>query len=165
MGLNLCGPLQAGTREKGDVLADALLWGTLAVELARGDRDGAWQYAQTATVGLFATEALKRTTRIERPDGSNTESFPSGHASRAFVGAAYVHRRHGLAYAAPLYVAATYVGYTRVDARRHRWIDIAGSAAVSMAAAWWLVEPSDKRALIVPMLAPRGIGIALISDF
>jgi len=165
VGIELCGPLHAGTRESGDVLADALLWGTLAVELVRGDHEGAWQYTQTAMVGVFATEALTRASKVARPDGGNNKSFPSGHASRSFVGAAYVHRRHGLMVAAPLYMAATYVGYSRVDARRHRWIDVAGSAAVSMAAAWWLVEPAPRRAVVVPMFGPRRIGVALIADF
>lgn len=165
MGLGVCGPLQAGTRETGNLLSYALPLGTLAVELARGDREGAWQFAQTAAVSLAATEVLKHVTHVERPDRSNDESFPSGHATRAFMSAAYVHQRHGLLNAAPLYVAASYVGHSRVDARRHRWVDVAGSAALSMAAAWWLVEPSPKRALVVPMLGHRSIGIALVADF
>lgn len=105
---------------------------------------------------------LKRTTHVERPDRSNDESFPSGHASRAFSAATYMHRRHGFESAWPLYLAATYVGYTRVHEGRHRWGDIVGSAAVSAAATWWLVDPKDDgRVSVVPMFSPHGAAVVV----
>jgi membrane-associated phospholipid phosphatase len=137
-------------RRAGDVLSFALPVATLGVELARGDRAGARQFAGSFVVTLAATEALKRLTGIERPDGSNTLSFPSGHASRAFAAATYVHRRHGFAEARALYGLATYVGYTRVVAERHRWADVAGSAVVAATSSWWIVEPKS-----------RGLGVAV----
>ncbi|HEX6019677.1 MAG TPA: phosphatase PAP2 family protein [Burkholderiaceae bacterium] len=131
------------TREAGDVLSVAMPVATLGVELWRGERTGALQFTESFVVTVAATELLKRTTHVERPDGTNDQSFPSGHASRAFASATYVHRRYGWQHAWPLYGLATYVGYTRVASDRHRWADVAGSAAVAALSSWWLVDPKQ----------------------
>ncbi len=131
----------ADQRRAGDVLATALPLATLGVELARGDWAGAGQYALSFGVTVGGAEVLKRVTRVERPDGTNRLSFPSGHAARAFSSAAYVRARHGLLPAVPLYAAALYVGHTRVDARRHRWGDVLGAAVLAEVSAQWLVSP------------------------
>jgi membrane-associated phospholipid phosphatase len=130
-----------GLRRSGDVLSYALPGAVLAAELDRGDRQGARQMAGTFVLSVGATEVLKRTLRIPRPDGSDEFSFPSGHAARAFSAAAYVQRRHGMDKAWPLFAAAGYVGYTRVEAQRHRWVDVAGSAAVALVAARLVAGP------------------------
>lgn len=156
-------PSQAQSeREAGDFLATAMPLATLGIELVRGEREGAWQYTLSFTVSVVATEALKRVTHVERPDGSNDQSFPSGHAVRAFSSATYVHRRYGFDAAWPLYLAATYVGYTRVAAQRHTWADVAGAAAVSAASTWWLVEPKQQTAVVaLPEFGRGRIGIQL----
>ena len=161
LGLALHGSARAGDdaeRRAGDALSFALPAATLGVELWLGDRRGAWQFAQSFGVTLLATEALKRTTGVERPDHSNDQSFPSGHAARAFAAATYVHRRHGFDSAWPLYAMATYVGYTRVQSGRHRWADVAGAAGVAAASSWWLVQPKAPGLSVV--LAPRGVSVA-----
>lgn len=132
--------LAQADRRAGDLLSVALPLGTLAVEWSRGDRDGAWQFGQTFVAATASTEALKRITDVDRPDGTNNLSFPSGHAARAFSAAAYLRQRHGARVAAPMYLAALYVGHTRVAAQRHRWADIAGAALVAEASAHLLVQ-------------------------
>ena len=162
-GMCLCiaGPAHAQSeRQIGDALRVVLPAATLGVELVRGDREGAGQFALAFTASVAATEVLKRTTHVERPDHSNDQSFPSGHATNAFAAATYVHRRHGFKYAWPLYMAATYVGYTRVNAQRHRWGDVIGSAAVSGAMTWWLVEPKRAPAVaVMPTLDRHYVGV------
>lgn len=142
-------------RRVGDVLSFAIPLATLGTELYRGDREGAWQYALTFAAATGGTEVLKRVTHVERPDGTNDESFPSGHAARAFSAAAYVRQRHGFAAAAPLYLAVIYVGHTRVQARRHRWGDVAGAALLSEAAAAWLVTPAPESRVAVSLAFDR----------
>ena len=139
-------------RKLGDQLSWALPAGTAAVELWRGDTQGAWQLAQTFVLTTGATELLKKTTGVTRPDGSNDQSFPSGHAARAFSAAAYVQRRHGLSAAWPLWLGATYVGHTRVEARRHRWGDVAAAAAIAWGVARWRVDalPKDSHVWLGP---------------
>lgn len=127
-------------RRLGDQLSLALPLGTAAVELWRGDREGAWQLAQVFVLTTGTTELLKRATDVQRPDRSDTKSFPSGHAARAFSAAAYVQQRHGWQAAWPLWLGATYVGHTRVQADRHRWADVAGAAALAWGMARWRVE-------------------------
>ena len=154
---------QAQSQQRiGDVLATAMPLATLGTELYRGDREGAWQYTLTFAASTAGTEVIKRLTHVERPDGSNDQSFPSGHAARAFSAAAYVRRRHGLDAAWPMYIAALYVGHTRVAANRHRWADVAGAALVSEAAAWWLVDPEpDARVVVAPAFDHRYIGVQI----
>lgn len=156
-------PAEAQSQRRiGDVLATAMPLATLGTELVRGDREGAWQYTLTFAASSAGTELLKRTIHVERPDGSNDQSFPSGHAAGAFSAAAYVRRRHGWGVAWPMYVAAAYVGHTRVAAHRHRWSDVAGAALLSEAAAWWLVEPSpDARIVVTPALGHRYVGLQI----
>lgn len=132
-------------RRAGDRLSYALPLATLGVELARGDREGAAQLALSFAVTTGTAEVLKRVTGVERPDGSNDLSFPSGHAARAFSSAAYVRARHGLLPALPLYAGALYVGHTRVEARRHRWGDVLGAALLAEASAQWLVTGTGER--------------------
>jgi len=168
--LSACGSAVAdgssGQTRAGDVLSYAIPVVTLGAELLRGERDGALQYTEALAVTLLGTEVLKSTTHVERPDHSDNKSFPSGHASRAFSAATYVHRRYGLEPALPLYVLGTYVGYTRVQARRHRWADVAGSAAVSAAASWWLVQPrSDQRLVVLPEIGPHYVGVEIAASW
>lgn len=75
--------------------------GVAAYEFWRGDTEGARQFGKSWAVTVGSTEALKRITHVERPDRSNHESFPSGHASHAFAAATYMHRRHGVEEAWP----------------------------------------------------------------
>jgi PAP2 superfamily len=157
-----CASHADGHARAGDVLSLALPAGVAARELWRSDTDGLLQFGESLVVTLAGTELLKRTTHVERPDHSNDQSFPSGHASRAFAAAAYMQRRHGFEAAWPWYLGATYVGWTRVHADRHRWADIAGSAALSAASAWWLVTPARERGLsVLPMLAPGRVMVEI----
>jgi membrane-associated phospholipid phosphatase len=133
-------------RRIGDHLSFALPLGTLAVEAWRGDWAGARQLTETFVLTTGVTELLKLSTGVTRPDGMGDTSFPSGHAARAFSAASYVHMRHGIDAAWPLYLAATYVGHTRVQARRHRWSEVAVSAGLAYGFARWRVEPLGAKA-------------------
>lgn len=145
----------------GDVLENALPAGVAAMELWRGDRDGLWQFGASFAVTVLAAKGLKKSIDARRPDGG-PESFPSGHAARAFAAATYVHRRHGWESAWPWYAAGAYVGWTRVHADRHRWGDIAGSLALAGASSWWLVEPlADKGVAVLPVIAPGHASLTL----
>jgi hypothetical protein len=147
-------------RRAGDVLRFAMPVGVVAYELWSGDNEGLSQFGKSWIVTLGATEVLKRVTHVQRPDRSDDLSFPSGHASHAFAAATYMHRRHGIDQAWPWYVGATYVGWTRVQANRHRWVDIAGSAALAGALSWWLVSPVGEQGVsVVPVIAPGLIAV------
>ncbi|WP_157266772.1 phosphatase PAP2 family protein [Azohydromonas aeria] len=149
-----------GHERAGTVLSWAMPAGVAGYELYRGEREGALQFGKAFVVTLGATEVLKRTTNVERPNGEDDKAFPSGHASRAFSAATYVHRRHGIEHAWPMYLAASYVGWTRVHADEHRWRDVVGGAALSAAVTWWLVDPKDDaRVTVLPIVGPRAAGV------
>ncbi len=143
------------------MLENALPAGVAALELWRGDREGLWQFGASFAVTVLATQGLKNTVDARRPDGG-VESFPSGHAAKAFAAATYVHRRHGWDSAWPWYAAGAYVGWTRVNANRHRWGDVAGSLALAAASSWWLVEPqADQRVVALPVIGHREASLTL----
>ncbi|MFT3954681.1 MAG: phosphatase PAP2 family protein [Piscinibacter sp.] len=148
-------------RRAGDILENALPAGAAAIELWRGDTEGLWQLGASFTVTLLATQALKKGLDVQRPDGG-VESFPSGHAAKAFAAATYMHRRHGLDSAWPWYVAAGYVGWTRVNAHRHRWGDVAGSALLAGLSSRWLVTPAGEAGVsLLPSVGPGGVFVEL----
>jgi membrane-associated phospholipid phosphatase len=37
---------------------------------------------------------LKNTSKVARPDGSDTKSFPSGHTATAFMGAEFLYQEY-----------------------------------------------------------------------
>ena len=102
-----------------------------------------------ASVGVAfgAKTALKAMVKEERPDHSDNQSFPSGHAAMAFAAARSIDkefRQESMWIPIAGYAAATAVGIERVASDRHHWYDVAVGAALGFGAAeltWWL---SDK---------------------
>ena len=82
-----------------------------------------------ATVGT--AYGLKSIVREERPDHSDDQSFPSDTAALAFAPAAFLWDRYGWEWGVPAYAAAAFVGYSRVDAKKHHWYDVAASAGIA----------------------------------
>ena len=86
----------------------------------------------------------------ERPDGSDLNSFPSGHAAKVFMGAELVRIEYGDDHpwlAAGAYTIATATGALRVY-NNHHWIsDVIAGAGVGILSArigYWLL-PYTKR--------------------
>ena len=98
-------------------------------------------------VAFAAKTALKAMVKEERPDHSDNQSFPSGHASMAFAAARSVDkefRKDCIWIPIAGYAAATAIGVERVVSDRHHWYDVVAGAGVGIGAAeltWWL---SDK---------------------
>ena len=80
------------------------------------------------------TQALKYTTRRERPDHSGHNSFPSGHAADTFAFATALERHLGWRYAVPAYTFASYVAISRLPANRHWLSDAVFGSAVGIIA-------------------------------
>lgn len=87
---------------------------------------------------------IKSITKVERPNGSSRNSFPSGHSATAFAGAELLRREYwdvspwiGIAG----YAVATGTGFLRMYNNRHWLTDIiagAGIGILSVEAAYWL---------------------------
>ena len=88
--------------------------------------------------------AMKNITKVERPDGSARNSFPSGHTATAFMGAELLRREYwdvspwiGVAG----YAIAAGTGFFRMYNNRHWLTDViagAGIGILSVQAAYWL---------------------------
>jgi PAP2 superfamily len=104
------------------------------------------------------TGALKISVDETRPDGG-AHSFPSGHTSMAFAGAEFLRKQYGWRWGAPAYVAASFVGWSRVEARRHYTQDVLAGALIGMLANhdWqeWQTPAGKVRLASAPVLTGR----------
>lgn len=125
----------------GDVLATALPLVALGSTFIykNGDK-GTSQFIKSAATTFLLTHSLKRLIDKPRPNGGKY-SFPSGHTSSAFTGAAFLQRRYGWAIGVPAYAAASYVGYTRVRARKHDIYDVVAGAAIGVGSVYLFTKP------------------------
>ena len=92
----------------------------------------------------------KNLTKVERPDGSARNSFPSGHTATAFMGAELLRREYwnvspwiGIAG----YAVAAGTGFFRIYNNRHWLTDVlagAGVGILSVQAAYWLYPAISK---------------------
>ena len=113
------------------------------------DHEGSMQLGAATLATITVTTGLKYVVGKPRPTQMPWErgtSFPSGHTSSAFVGAAYVHRRHGILPSLPLYAAAAFVGYSRVHAKKHYWVDVAAGATLGTLLGYVFTHPYEEKA-------------------
>jgi len=136
-----CGAASADSEAAGDALRVALPAAALAVTVRRDDREGRRQLYRSFAANVGATLLLKAVVDDERPDCSDDDAFPSGHASMAFQAAAFLHHRYGARKAWPAYVLAGYVGWSRIDADEHDEADVVAGAALGAASAFLLADP------------------------
>jgi membrane-associated phospholipid phosphatase len=103
---------------------------------------------------------IKVSANRTRPDGTNL-SFPSGHTSVSFASATVLQREFGWKVGIPAYMLASYVGVSRIEAKRHFLSDVAFGAAVGIVAGRTVtVGSGDRRFALSPMAAPGGGGIS-----
>jgi membrane-associated phospholipid phosphatase len=93
-------------------------------------RSFSYSLAQGYVINQSIVMGLKKVVGSQRPNGDNSLSFPSGHAAGAFTWAATVSHYYGLKAGIPAYLAATYVGFARLDDRAHRLTDVVAGAAI-----------------------------------
>ena len=105
------------------------------------DLNGTKQFFKSLVTTQLITESLKIVTKKQRPNGECCKSFPSGHTSSAFMGAAFIHKRFGWEYSIPAYVGATFVGYSRVQAEKHFVEDVFAGAAVGILSSFYFTNP------------------------
>jgi len=115
--------------------------------------------AQLLTVGY--TQALKFATHRERPDGSNSQSFPSGHASAAFATANVIRRHYGWGWGSLGYGLAAYVASARLAHDRHYLSDVVFGAALGIAGGRTVTVSHDKHRA-TSGAAPTAGGVAVM---
>lgn len=152
-----------GTERAGDkiqILIPAIgLASALLYEDAKGTHfEGIREWAQAFITFEAITEGLKLATHKQRPNGQSFKSFPSGHTAAAFMGATFIHRRYGFSYALPAYAGAVFVGYSRVQAKKHYGEDVFAGAAIGMASSL-LFTTKYKGVTFSPMASKNTVGL------
>lgn len=134
------------------------------LELATAD-------ALSAGIMMSVVTLTKTLSRIERPDGSARNSFPSGHTAMAFASATMLHLEYGERY--PLlsalgYGAATGVGLGRMLNNRHWLGDVTAGAFVGILSAelgYWLSDRIHRRGRYeraqIPDMHDEGLYVSL----
>jgi len=79
----------------------------------------------------LVTYGLKYGVDAERPSGGG-QSFPSGHTSVAFAGAEFIRKQYGWEWGIPAYLAAGFVGWSRVESANHWPRDVWAGAAIGI---------------------------------
>lgn len=86
-------------------------------------------------VSQVITQGIKFTVQRERPDGSNSQSFPSGHSSSAFATAGVLQRHYGWKVGVPAFAFGSYVALARMSWNRHHASDVVMGAGLGIASA------------------------------
>ncbi len=124
------------------------------------DFDGRSQFYKSFFTSLATTYGLKKTISKTRPNGEDDESFPSGHSSVAFQGAAFIHKRYGLKFAVTAYLGASYVAWSRVESDNHFTVDVVAGAAIGIASSFIFTKPY-KGFAVTPVVVNGFYGIGI----
>jgi membrane-associated phospholipid phosphatase len=128
----LSAPARAdGIESAGVDTAIALPLLAAGITVYKSDWTGTAELAADGFTTVGTAYALKNIVREQRPDKSDFQSFPSDTAALAFAPAQFLWDRYGWQYGVPAYAAALFVGYSRVEAKKHHWYDVAASGALS----------------------------------
>lgn len=128
------------TQLSGDALSFALPTFAVGLTIGLKDRAGTWEFVESAGVTMAVTYALKYSVNETRPNGGG-QSFPSGHTSISFSSAEFLRERYGWEYGIPAYALASYVGYTRVEARAHHPHDVITGAGIGILSSYIFTKP------------------------
>ena len=125
--------------------------------------------------------SLKSIAKVERPDGSAFNSFPSGHTATAFAGAEFLWQEYkdvSIWYGISGYVIATGTGIFRMYNDRHWLTDVvagAGIGILSTKIAYWInpfiqkkifnSRESNGTSIIAPFYNGKQFGVGFIKSF
>ena len=151
--------------QAGDWLQIALPSLAYASTFYKDDDQGRMQFYKSFGTNLAVTHSLKALVKKRRPKGRSVDSFPSGHTSAAFQGAAFIHKRYDKPYwTIPAYLAASFVGYSRIDADKHDTTDVLVGAALGIASSWYFTE-TWQGFQVTPVAFGNGLAISFRSEW
>ena len=148
------GGIKAQSRDAVKASTDILMFVTPAAgfitTLALKDYEGTKQLVFAGATSIVTSYLLKYTIKKQRPDGSDTHSFPSNHTAMAFQGASFIAQRYGWKYSIPAYFVSGYVAWGRVYGRRHDAWDAFAGAAIGIGSTYIFTRPfAQKHNLVI----------------
>ncbi|KPJ67103.1 MAG: hypothetical protein AMJ43_06070 [Coxiella sp. DG_40] len=151
-------------RQLGDIGQIALpIAAVLSTEIHQ-DKIGFFEFVKAFTTTMGLTYILKPTVNRIRPDGGKW-SFPSGHSAAAFAGATFMQRRYGWNYGVPAYLAASFVGASRIIAKRHWASDVLFGAVIGIGANVIFTKPYYNSIKVSPYIDSDTKGLMLQANF
>jgi hypothetical protein len=116
---------------------------------------------QAQIITELLVEPIKFAVGRQRPDGSNHQSFPSGHAAVTFATATVIERHLGWRKSILAYTIASYVAMSRIHDDRHYLSDVIFGAALGTIAGRTVVHHQADYWAFSPVMVPGG-GVALM---
>lgn len=107
-------------------------------------------------LGESMVQPLKLAVGRQRPDQSNHQSFPSGHAAATFAGATVLERHLGWKKSALAYVIAAYVASSRMHDNVHYLSDVVFGSAVGTIAGRTVTQHGAEYWTFIPSATPDG---------
>lgn len=93
-------------------------------------RAASYDLVEATIVNAAYVQSLKLIVHRRRPNGTNRQSFPSGHASNAFALATVAERHYGWKAGVPAYLLAGLVGASRLKQDKHYFSDVMAGATL-----------------------------------
>lgn len=153
-----------------------VLGGASLLTLGIAELTGAKKVAVTAGTLLEAlalteviTLGLKYSINRNRPDGSDSHSFPSAHTSGVFAMASVAEVLYGPWAGIPAYAVASVVGLSRIDSNTHFASDVVAGALIGtligLGTARFHKKEFSKQFYLVPTIQEDEAGISVIHPF
>ncbi len=142
-------------------------------------RDRTIIYALSTAISSAVVLPLKRITKIQRPDGSGYNSFPSGHTTTAFAAAEFMRQEYKNVspwYGIAGYASATATGILRLYNNKHWVSDVvagAGFGILSIKLSYWLYPVIKRKffknksmsTMVLPFYKSGGGGLFVVYNF
>jgi len=148
----------------GEIIRIILPLTAVGMTVYHDDKEGLIQFSKSFLTTLGASYALKYSINTERPNG-DTHSFPSGHTATAFSGASFLQRRYGWKYGIPAYLAASFVGWTRIESDNHYLKDVLAGAALGVISTYIFTDPYQKGITATPFVGGGQYGMLISTTF
>lgn len=162
-------------------VASVYALGALGIKGKNNIRDKTIIIATSYLIMGLTVNSLKKITKVERPDGSGFNSFPSGHTATAFMGAELLYQEYkdvSVWYGICGYLVATGTGVFRMYNNRHWFTDVfagAGIGILSVKAGYWLYptinkllaskKNTNKKSTFIPYYDGKQVGFGLVTVF
>jgi membrane-associated phospholipid phosphatase len=158
--------LADGVKTAGEILRIALPVAAGGYSLYKQDYDGVLQLTVSEVFTEGTSLVLQHFIKEQRPDKSDWHSFPSDSAAVAFSAASYLQIRYGWNYGLPAYAVAAFVGYSRVEAKKHHWGDVLAGAVLGWGASEiTTIRYSNFNITATPGFADTPLGFSLTANW